>query len=124
MSIEFRNSWTSKSTLAGCFLLGARWNRLGEAVNTRKERENTGRNGRDIIRPYHLSHIRPYHKKTRVKKGANQGSAGAQRAHALNPSKASTLESLLIAYKFLKQSTQASQVERQLEALGKPRGVP
>jgi hypothetical protein len=34
------------------------------------------------------------------------------------------LESLLIAYKFLKQSAQASQVERQLEALGKPRGVP
>ena len=30
------------------FRLGARWNRLGQAVKTRKRREKTGGNGRDM----------------------------------------------------------------------------
>ena len=31
------------------FRLGARWNRLGETVKTRKKREKRGENGRDTI---------------------------------------------------------------------------
>ena len=31
------------------FRLGACWNRLGEAVKTRKKREKTGENGRDMV---------------------------------------------------------------------------
>ena len=31
------------------FRLAARWNRLGQAVKTRKQREKTGGNGRDVV---------------------------------------------------------------------------
>ena len=31
------------------FRLGARWNRLGQAVKARKQREKLGENGRDMV---------------------------------------------------------------------------